>query len=165
MIHEASLLTLCLALPPRQPVRPLSAPLVLRFPLPSTRAVVPPPVHWPRNLPTTPRNSTDMTPSPPRSHGRLHQLPVRDPTDQLEVPDHQTWQMNLALEQTVPGSRASGILGGDASGKPPMLEGRQSIRGAWEACESAAMACTHMIGCRRVGLCEVFIQSRAVWRR
>lgn len=32
------------------------------------------------------------------SHGRLHQLAVRDPTDQYDLPDHLTWQMNVAVD-------------------------------------------------------------------
>lgn len=32
------------------------------------------------------------------SHGRLHQLAMRDPTDQFDLPDHLTWQMNMAVD-------------------------------------------------------------------
>lgn len=32
------------------------------------------------------------------SHGRLHQIAMRDPTDQFDLPDHLTWQMNLAID-------------------------------------------------------------------
>ena len=32
------------------------------------------------------------------SHGRLHQLAMRDPTDRFDLPDHLTWQMNMALD-------------------------------------------------------------------
>lgn len=31
------------------------------------------------------------------SHGRLHQVAMRDPTDQYDLPDHLTWQMNMAI--------------------------------------------------------------------
>ncbi|CAM9484782.1 unnamed protein product, partial [Hapterophycus canaliculatus] len=31
------------------------------------------------------------------SHGRLHQIAMRDPTDQYDLPDHLTWQMNMAV--------------------------------------------------------------------
>ncbi|CAM9880304.1 unnamed protein product, partial [Hapterophycus canaliculatus] len=33
------------------------------------------------------------------SHGRLHQIPIRDPTNRFDLPDHQTWQMNVAIDQ------------------------------------------------------------------
>eukprot|EP00752_Nemacystus_decipiens_P008177 g7313.t1 len=72
------------------------------------------------------------------SHGRLHQLPMRDPTNQFELPEHRTWQMNLALERNTLSSEASGILGEtqvptvDASGQP-IMEGMESIRGTQEA--------------------------------
>jgi len=32
------------------------------------------------------------------SHGRLHQVAMRDPTDQYDLPDHLTWQMNIIIE-------------------------------------------------------------------
>ena len=32
------------------------------------------------------------------SHGRLHQVAMRDPTDQYDLPDHVTWQMNMAVD-------------------------------------------------------------------
>lgn len=31
------------------------------------------------------------------SHGRLHQVAMRDPTDKFDLPDHLTWQMNMAV--------------------------------------------------------------------
>ena len=31
------------------------------------------------------------------SHGRLHQLPARDPTDQFDLPDCLTWPLNVAI--------------------------------------------------------------------
>lgn len=33
------------------------------------------------------------------SHGKLHQIATRDPTDQYDIPDHLTWQMNMAVDQ------------------------------------------------------------------
>jgi len=32
------------------------------------------------------------------SHGRLHQIAMRDPTGQYDLPDHLTWQMNMAVD-------------------------------------------------------------------
>lgn len=32
------------------------------------------------------------------SHGRLHQIAMRDPTDRYDLPDHLTWQMNMAID-------------------------------------------------------------------
>lgn len=29
------------------------------------------------------------------THGRLHQVAMRDPTDHFDLPDHRTWQMNM----------------------------------------------------------------------
>lgn len=34
------------------------------------------------------------------SHGRLHQIAMRDPTDQYDLPDHLTWQMNMAVHHS-----------------------------------------------------------------
>lgn len=34
------------------------------------------------------------------SHGRLHQVAMRDPTDQYNLPDHLTWQMNIAADHS-----------------------------------------------------------------
>lgn len=33
------------------------------------------------------------------SHGRLHQIAMRDPTDQFDLPEHVTWQMNMGLDR------------------------------------------------------------------
>lgn len=75
------------------------------------------------------------------SHGRLHQLPMRDPTDRFDLPDHLTWQMNLAVDHHDIDERvARGILGEtlvptvDANGKP-IMHGMGSIRGLQEDCE------------------------------
>ena len=68
---------------------------------------------------------------------------MRDPTDQFDLPDHRTWQMNLALEHNGLSAGASGILGEtqvptvDADGRP-IMQGMESIRGQQEDCESAA---------------------------
>lgn len=32
------------------------------------------------------------------THGRLHQIAMRDPTDQFDLPDHLTWQMNMGVD-------------------------------------------------------------------
>ncbi|CAM9616834.1 unnamed protein product [Ectocarpus sp. 12 AP-2014] len=69
------------------------------------------------------------------SHGRLHQLPMRDPTDSFDLPDHLTWQMNLAIDRIDVSPNATGILGEtqkptlDANGSP-IMQGMASIRGA-----------------------------------
>ncbi|CAM9823855.1 unnamed protein product [Ectocarpus fasciculatus] len=68
------------------------------------------------------------------SHGRLHQLAVRDPTDRFDIPDHLTWQMNLSLDRFGLGLDATGILGEtqeptlDANGQP-IMQGMAAIRG------------------------------------
>lgn len=33
------------------------------------------------------------------NHGKIHQLAVRDPTDQYDLPDHIAYQMNIDFEQ------------------------------------------------------------------
>ena len=45
------------------------------------------------------------------SHGRLHQLAMRDPTDQYDLPDHLTWQMNMAVDHTDVSQNARRPLG------------------------------------------------------
>jgi len=40
------------------------------------------------------------------SHGRLHQIAMRDPTYQFDLPDHLTWQMNMAVDHNEVNSRA-----------------------------------------------------------
>lgn len=75
------------------------------------------------------------------SHGRLHQVAVRDPTGQFDLPDHLAWQMNLAIEHSDLGVHATGVLGEtqvptlDANGTP-IMHGMEAIRGAQEDCES-----------------------------
>ena len=74
------------------------------------------------------------------SHGRLHQLPMRDPTDQFDLPDHLTWQMNVAIDHHDLGLDATGILGEtlvptvDDYGVP-IMQGLDAIRGGQEDCE------------------------------
>ena len=75
------------------------------------------------------------------SHGRLHQLPMRDPTDHFDLPDHLTWQMNLAIDHhNMDASVSTGVLGEtliptlDDEGKP-IMQGMGSIRGLEEDCE------------------------------
>ena len=75
------------------------------------------------------------------SHGRLHQLAMRDPTDHFDLPDHLTWQMNLAIDHhDLDEHMARGILGEtlvptvDANGTP-IMRGMGSIRGSEEDCE------------------------------
>ena len=74
------------------------------------------------------------------SHGRLHQLAMRDPTDQFDLPDHLAWQMNLAIDKSDIGLDATGILGEtlvptlDENGAP-IMEGMAAIRGTQEDCE------------------------------
>lgn len=33
------------------------------------------------------------------NHGKIHQLAMRDPTDQFDLPDHTAYQMNIAFER------------------------------------------------------------------
>lgn len=74
------------------------------------------------------------------SHGRQHQVAMRDPTDRYELPAHLTWQMNIAIDQNDISRKASGILGEtfvptvDASGKA-IMKGMEAIRGTQESCE------------------------------
>eukprot|EP00752_Nemacystus_decipiens_P015530 g13857.t1 len=71
------------------------------------------------------------------THGRLHQVAKRDPTDQFDLPEHTTWQMNFGLEHSAVSRKATGVLGEtyvptlDANGDPIMF-GMESIRGVQE---------------------------------
>ncbi|CAM9227573.1 unnamed protein product [Ectocarpus sp. 13 AM-2016] len=71
------------------------------------------------------------------SHGRLHQIAMRDPTDRFDLPDHLTWQMNMAIDHDDVSNAAKGILGQtfvptrDADGKP-IMTGLEAIRGTEE---------------------------------
>ena len=74
------------------------------------------------------------------SHGRLHQLPMRDPTDQFDLPDHLTWQMNMAIDHNDISRDAQGILGEtfvptlDNDGNK-IMHGMESIRGTEADCK------------------------------
>lgn len=85
------------------------------------------------------------------SHGRLHQLAMRDPTDQFDLPDHLAWQMNLAIDRADLSSDARGILGEtlvptlDAGGEA-IMNGMECIRGEQEDCKFAhfnVFLCVH----------------------
>ncbi|MEP5376047.1 MAG: hypothetical protein ABJQ14_09710 [Hyphomicrobiales bacterium] len=74
------------------------------------------------------------------SHGRLHQLAMRDPTDLFDLPDHLTWQMNVGIDRVDASQSARGILGEtvvptrDAHGAM-IMHGMDAIRGGQEDCE------------------------------
>lgn len=74
------------------------------------------------------------------SHGRLHQVPMRDPTDLFDLPDHMTWQMNMGIDHSGITRAARGILGEtfvptqDANGDR-IMSGMESIRGKQEDCK------------------------------
>eukprot|EP00752_Nemacystus_decipiens_P014855 g13226.t1 len=71
------------------------------------------------------------------SHGRLHQLSMRDPTDQFDLPEHTTWQMNIAVDHNDVSRDATGVLGEtlvptlDDRGTP-IMRGMGAIRGSQE---------------------------------
>eukprot|EP00903_Cladosiphon_okamuranus_P021626 g19884.t1 len=73
------------------------------------------------------------------THGRLHQLAMRDPTDQFDLPDHLTWHMNVAIDHHDVSLEATGVLGEtvvptvDANGKY-IMKGIDAIRGSQEDC-------------------------------
>lgn len=74
------------------------------------------------------------------SHGRLHQLPMRDPTDRFDLPDHLTWQMNMAVDHHSVSQEAMGVLGETLvpildDGGLPIMQGMGAIRGSQEDCE------------------------------
>ena len=78
------------------------------------------------------------------SHGRLHQLAMRDPTDRFDLPDHLTWQMNVGIDRTDVSQSARGILGEtfvptrDADGTM-IMHGMDAIRGGQEDCECSRL--------------------------
>eukprot|EP00904_Undaria_pinnatifida_P008994 jgi/Undpi1/5224/HiC_scaffold_2.g00506.m1 len=45
------------------------------------------------------------------NHGKLHQLPERDPTDTFDIPDHTTFQMNLGFMGMKGDDKMQGIIG------------------------------------------------------
>lgn len=69
------------------------------------------------------------------SHGKVHQLPMRDPTDRYDLPDHTAFQMNLVFEDVRLGPDPQGLVGEtitpvlDAEGTP-VMQGLDAIRGA-----------------------------------
>lgn len=76
------------------------------------------------------------------SHGRLHHIAMRNPTDQIDLPGHQTCQMNLAIDRSDSSHYSQGVPGetfvptrDDDSSK--IMHGMGSIRGAEEDCELA----------------------------
>ena len=74
------------------------------------------------------------------SHGKLHQLATRDPTDQFDLPDHLTWQMNVAIDHHEMSLDSSGILGETlvptvSANGTPIMQGMGAIRGEHEDCE------------------------------
>ncbi|CAM9208153.1 unnamed protein product [Ectocarpus fasciculatus] len=62
---------------------------------------------------------------------------MRDPSDRFDLPDHLTWQMNLAIGDVDVNWDATGILGEtrvptlDAAGHP-IMQGMEAIRGSEE---------------------------------
>ena len=74
------------------------------------------------------------------NHGRLHQLAMRDPTDQFDLPDHLTWQMNMAIDHASFSRDARGVIGEtlvptrDDNGDH-IMTGMKSIRGQQEDCK------------------------------
>ena len=74
------------------------------------------------------------------SHGRLHQVAMRDPTDQFDLPDHLTWQMNMAIDHSSFSRDSQGIIGEtfvptrDSNGDK-IMTGMECIRGEQEDCK------------------------------
>lgn len=87
------------------------------------------------------------------THGKLHQLPMRDPTDQFDLPEHLTWQMNLAIDHSGLSPQATGILGEtlvptvDGNGNP-IMHGMEAIRGKQQDCEYGGRA-VNVMGARK----------------
>lgn len=71
------------------------------------------------------------------NHGKLHQIAMRDPTDQFDLPDHRTFQQNIGVERAIMGPFPQGVLGEtirptlDTMGEPIMF-GMAAIRGREE---------------------------------
>lgn len=69
------------------------------------------------------------------THGKIHQLAMRDPTDRFDLPDHTTFQQNVVFEQTRLGYDPQGVIGEtvtpvlDAHGEA-IMEGLDAIRGS-----------------------------------
>lgn len=72
------------------------------------------------------------------NYGKLHQLATRDPTDQFDLPDHITHQMNFGLSDVVLGENPLGIMGetavvrADQQFGQPIMHGLGVISGAEE---------------------------------
>eukprot|EP00903_Cladosiphon_okamuranus_P021427 g19696.t1 len=71
------------------------------------------------------------------THGRLHQLAMRDPTDQFDLPEHLTWQMNVAIDHHDVSLEATGVLGETVvpvvdEHNRPVMKGMEAIRGSQE---------------------------------
>lgn len=68
------------------------------------------------------------------NHGKLHQLPERDPTDTFDIPDHTTFQMNLGFMGIMHDDNMQGIIGEtavptiDEHGNE-IMSGLEAIRG------------------------------------
>lgn len=103
------------------------------------------------------------------NHGRLHQIAMRDPTNKFDIPDHKTWQMNMAIDHHDLTKDAQGILGEtqvltvDSDGRP-IMHGMESIRGQQEDCEYYEHCNSSLHNCRhttsnhycRQSSCSVF---------
>ena len=63
---------------------------------------------------------------------------MRDPTDQFDLPDHRTFQMNMGIERAFLGMYPQGVLGEtlhptvDASTGEPIMRGMSAVRGTEE---------------------------------
>lgn len=83
------------------------------------------------------------------SHGRLHQLAMRDPTDRFDIPEHLTWQMNMAIDRTGVSRTAKGVLGETFvptlnSNGAPIMHGMEAIRGTEADCEWSGLCSKDM---------------------
>ena len=102
-----------------------------------------------------------LTPAAPirLSHGRLHGLPTRDPTDKFDLPEYSTWEMNVAIDHADLSLDAKGVIGEtlvptrDAGGGI-IMHGREAIRGEPRDCELIDLALDVVpnlsIICRRI---------------
>lgn len=63
---------------------------------------------------------------------------MRDPTDQFDLPDHRTFQMNMGIERAFLGMYPQGVLGEtlhptvDVSTGKPIMRGMSAVRGTEE---------------------------------
>lgn len=102
------------------------------------------------------------------THGRLHQLPERDPTDRFDIPDHVTWQMNLAIDHNDLSVGTTGILGetlvptGTLSCRAWILSAdrRNTVQQQYNLCDDALnKKLRHRDVLKRPNLLEVFFSS------